>query len=108
MELVNSFVQLPVETQLAVAGLVGLLVTIAFNYLGKLAPWSVPFLSKWKEELSAGLSGLATGWLSAHLPGGDFENVSVLGVNFAVALIVALLSYGARSLYYSVRIKGAR
>jgi len=101
-----QLVALPIETQLGILGLCALVVTIVFNFIGTKAPWSIPFLEKWKEEISAALSGLVTGWLSVNLPGGAFESASIAGVNFVVALLVALLAYGTIHLFRVVKIKG--
>lgn len=100
-------VTLPPETQIALAGLVGLVVTLIFNAISIRLPWTAPFLTKWKEEITAALAGVVTGWLSAHLPGGAFEQASLYALNFVIALIVAVLAYGGIVLAKSFRIKSA-
>lgn len=102
------FVALPVETQIGIAGLVGLLVTLLFNVIAAKLPWTTPFLSRWKEELTALLAGVVTGWLSNVLPGGAFEQASIWGVNFVIALIVAVLAYGGVAFGRTFRVKSAR
>lgn len=108
MFIIQKLVTLPAETQVAIGGLVGLLLTLLFALIGKYAPWTLPFLSKWKEELSAALAGVVVGWLSNILPGGVFTDASIFGVNFVVALLVALLSYGTLLFGRMVKAGGAR
>ncbi len=105
MNFISTVVALPAETQVALPGLVGLLVLVAFNYIGNFAPWSVPFLSKYKDEIAAALSGLFTGWLSNALPGGQWASASIGGVNFVIALIAGFLGYGALHLWRNVKEK---
>lgn len=105
--MIAYLVTFPVETQLAILGLVGLLVNLALGYLGNYAPWSVPFLQRWKDELTALIAGGLTGWLATNLPGGNFEQVSILGVNLVIALLVALLAHGVRLAFRSAKVKTA-
>ena len=105
MNFITYVVSLPPETQVGVAGLVGLLVLVAFNYIGSLAPWAVPFLSKYKDEISAALSGVFIGWLSNTLPGGQWAGASIAGVNFVIALIAGFLGYGALHFIRNVKAK---
>ncbi len=104
-ELLNTVVAFPVETQVAILGLVALVVTLAFDYIGTRVPWAVPFLMKWKEEITVALAGVLTGWLSTNLPGGVFEQASIWGVNFVVALLAALLAYGTLGVIRAARVK---
>ena len=107
-ELLNTVVAFPVETQVAILGLVALAVTLLFDFIGTKLPWAIPFLMKWKEEITVALAGVITGWLSTTLPGGVFEQASIWGVNFVVALVAALLAYGTLHLVRVARVKGAR
>ena len=100
-------VTLPADTQLAIAGLVGLVVMLVINLIGSHIPWAVPVLMKYKDEVSAVLSGALIGWLSNVLPGGAFENVSIIGINLVVALIAAWLAYGALQFARNVKAKYA-
>ena len=100
-------VTLPPETQIGVAGLVGLLVLLGFNWIGTQVPWTVPFLSKYKEEIAAALSGLAIGWLSNILPGGQWAGASIAGVNFVIALVAGFLSYGVLHFVRNLKAKQA-
>ena len=108
MNFITYVVALPPETQVALAGLVGLVVMVVFNYIGTQLPWSVPFLSKYKDEISAALSGVFIGWLSNVLPGDKWAGVSIAGVNFFIALVVAVLGYGALHLVRMILIKTSK
>ncbi len=107
MNFITYVVSLPPETQVALAGLVGLIIVLVFNYISTLAPWSVPFLSKYKDEISAALSGVFIGWLSNLLPGGAWAGTSIAGVNFVIALISGFLAYGALHFVRNVKSKQA-
>jgi VIT1/CCC1 family predicted Fe2+/Mn2+ transporter len=104
-ELLTNVVAFPVETQLGILGLVGLALTLLFNFIGAKLPWTIPLLMKYKEEITIILAGLVTGWLSTILPGGVFEQASIWGVNFVVALLTAVLSYGVIKLTRNVKAK---
>ena len=85
-------VDLPVDTQIAIGGVVLAILGLAIKYLTIYVPWLGDFLNKYKEEWALAVSGALITWLSNTLPGGEYEGVSILGVQLVVAIIVLVLT----------------
>ncbi len=84
-----QFVQLPDATRLGVTAIVVALVGLAFNYIGGLLPWSKPFLSKYKEEISVTLAAAVVGFIENALPSA-YPDISILVVQLILAALAAV------------------
>jgi hypothetical protein len=88
--LVQSFVQLPDAIRLGITALVIAVVGLVFMKIGELFPWAIPFLTKYKEEISLVLAGALIGWIENALPGGAYENISLLVVQIVLAVLALI------------------
>lgn len=82
------FVSLPEPQRIAITTLFVAAVGWLFAYIGSFAPWSVPFLEKYKMEISLALSAAFIGWLENLLPSA-YPEISILVVELVLALIAA-------------------
>lgn len=87
----QGFVALPDNIQVSITGLVVAVVAFAFNWVIGIAPW-LKFLRAYEQEWSLALSALVISWLQNLLPTG-YEDVSIKGVAFLLALIFAFVPY---------------
>lgn len=83
-----SFVPLPDAERTAFTALVVALVAWVFALIGNYVPWSVPFLEKYKMEISLALSGALIGWIENLLPSA-YPEISVLVVQLILAIFAA-------------------
>lgn len=86
----NWFVELPGETQLAIIGLVVVLVDLAVTALISYVPW-LDFLERYKEEWGLTLGALAVEMIQNWLPG-QYPEASVLAVQLVLAIIAIVMA----------------
>jgi len=86
---VAQFVQLPDATRLGITAIVVAVVGLAFAWIGGKLPWTVPFLSKYKEEISLALSASVIGWIENALPSA-YPDISILFVQLILAVLAAV------------------
>jgi len=70
---VAQFMQLPDATRLGITAVVIAVVGLAFAWIGGKLPWTVPFLSKYKEEISL-----------------TYPEISILVVELVLAVLTAV------------------
>lgn len=91
-----NFVEFPVELQSAVIGLVVALFALIVDYLiGILPPafgWLGDFLKRYQQEWALAAGAALLELLQNVLPTG-FEDVSIKGVAFVLALIAVFVPY---------------
>ena len=83
-------VDLPGSTETAVVGLALSVVILLIKYAVAYFPW-LGFLKQFEQEWGVALGALIVGLLEKYLPGGEWLDVSNLGVLLAVAVISTLL-----------------
>lgn len=84
----QGFVQLPDATRLGITAVVVALVGFLFAWIGGYLPWTVPFLSKYKEEISLALAAALIGVIENALPSA-YPDVSILFVQLVLAALAA-------------------
>ena len=84
-----QFVALPDATRLAITAVVVAAVGLAFAWIGTRLPWTVPILSKYKEEVSLALSGVLIGAIENALPSA-YPEISLLVVELVLAVLAAI------------------
>ena len=99
-----QFVQLPDATRLAMTGVVVALVGLLFAKLGEYVPWSVPFLEKYKEEISLTLAAVVVGYVENALPSA-YPEISILVIQLVLAV---LASIGLFKVFGKAGVKGFR
>jgi hypothetical protein len=87
--LFQNFVPLPDASRLAITALVVAVVGLAFAKIGELIPWAVPFLSKYKEEISLALAAALIGVIENALPSA-YPEISLLVVELVLAVLAAI------------------
>ena len=91
-----QFVELPAEIQASLVGLVVALFALIVDYiLGVLPPalgWLGDFLKKYQQEWALALGSALVVWLQNVLPSG-YEDVSIKGITFILALIAAFVPF---------------
>ena len=98
----NWFVELPSNTQIAIGTIVLVLVNLALSALAAYVPWLAEFLGRYKEEWAAGITLWLITLIQNVLPEA-YPDLSILGVQFVVALVLAMLvKYGLRKSGYMV------
>ena len=85
-----SFVELPQSVQLAIVGLVVVLVDLGVTALIAYAPW-LAFLEAYKEEWGLALGALAVTVLQNWLPGGEYTQISILAVQLILAILAVVM-----------------
>jgi hypothetical protein len=91
------FVELPSNTQLAIGGIVLAAFNLLIQYVLAYVPWLAEFVGKYKGEWASALTVALLSWLQNVLPGGEYADVSVLGVQLVVAIVLVVLAkYGLR------------
>jgi hypothetical protein len=85
------FIDLPAPTEGAILGIVLAVLTLAIQFLASYVPWLAAFLEQYKQEWAIALTGALVLALEAWLPGGDWADVSILGVQIVVAVLVIAL-----------------
>lgn len=83
------FVPLPDATRLAITAVVVAVVGLAFAWIGGKLPWTVPFLSKYKEEVSLALAAAVIGFVENALPSA-YPDISILVVELVLAVLAAI------------------
>jgi hypothetical protein len=86
---VAQFVQLPDATQLGITTIVIAVVGLAFVWIGGKFPWTVPFLTKYKEEISLTLAAGLIGVIENALPSA-YPEISILVVELVLAVLAAV------------------
>lgn len=86
----NWFVELPSDTQLAIVGLVVILVDLAVTAAIAYVPW-LAFLEKYKEEWGLALGALAVEAVQNWLPGA-YPEASILAVQLVLAVIAIVMA----------------
>jgi hypothetical protein len=86
----NWFVELPSDTQLAVVGLIVVLVDLAVTALISYVPW-LAFLEEYKEEWGLMLGAVAVEAVQNWLPS-QYPEASVLAVQLVLAIIAIVLA----------------
>jgi len=84
-----QFVQLPDATRLGITAVVIAVVGLAFAWIGGQLPWTVPFLSKYKEEISLTLAAALIGLIENALPSA-YPEISILVVELVLAVLAAV------------------
>jgi hypothetical protein len=85
------FVQLPDALKASIVGLFVALFALGFDFLIGKIPW-LEFLRKYQQELAVSLSAAFITWLENFLPSG-YEDVSIKGIAFLLALIFVFVPY---------------
>jgi len=88
---VQGFVQLPAEQQAAITGLFIALFALGFDWLIGFAPW-LEWFRQYREPWAIAASLAFTTWLQNILPTG-FEDISIKGVGFILAIFAAVIPY---------------
>ena len=86
---VAQFVQLPDVTRLGITAVAVAVVGLAFAWIGGKLPWTIPFLSKYKEEISLTLSAALIGWIENALPSA-YPDISILFVQLVLAVFATI------------------
>jgi len=86
---VAQFVQLPDATRLGITAVVIAVVGLAFAWIGGQLPWTVPFLAKYKEEISLTLAAALIGLIENALPSA-YPEISILVVELVLAVLAAV------------------
>ena len=90
MDFLNfNFVPLPDASRLAITAIVISVVGLAFAKIGELLPWTIPFLSKYKEEISLSLAAALIGLIENALPSA-YPDISLLVVELVLAVLAAI------------------
>lgn len=84
----QSFVPLPEAERLGITALVVAAVGWAFTLIGSYLPFTVPFLVKYKDEVSVSLSALLVGFIENALPAA-YPDLSILVVQLVLAAVAA-------------------
>lgn len=84
-----SFVELPANVQLAVVGLVVVLVNLAVTAAIAYVPW-LAFLEQYKEEWGLALGALAVTSIQNWLPT-QYPEASVLAVQLVLAILAIVM-----------------
>lgn len=84
-------IDLPTNTEVLIGGLVMALLGLLVNWVAAYVPWLGVFLEKYKTEWGVTLAALFVGYLETNLPGGEYAELSVLGVQLVVAAILLAL-----------------
>ena len=92
--MINSFVALPAEAQIAIQALIGALVVFVIQWVIARVPF-LAFLAAYAQEWGMLLSAVVLDALQNALPTG-YEDASIKGVLFLLALIGTFYKY-ARS-----------
>lgn len=88
---VQGFVALPGEMQAAITGLFIAAFALGFDWVIGRVSW-LAFLRRYQSELAVLAATGFTAWLQNILPTG-YEDVSIKGVGFVLALIAAVIPY---------------
>lgn len=104
MELIQSFVQLPEASQLAITTLVVALVGLLFSFIGTKLPWTSPFLAKYQQEISLAAAAAVVGFVENALPSA-YPEVSILVVQLLLAVLAAI---GVFKVLSKAGVKGIR
>ena len=86
---VQGFVQLPDAERLAITTLVVAVLGLVFAKIGELFPWTSPFITKYKMEISLALAAAVVGWIEAALPSA-YPVISILVVQLILAVFAAI------------------
>ena len=84
-----NFVELPPDTQLAVAAFVAVAVDLLVTALISYAPW-LGWLADYKEEWAKVAAAFVLGLLQNALPGGEWTQVSILAVQLILAVLAVV------------------
>ena len=95
----NWFVELPTGVQVQIGILATALLNIALSVVITYVPWLGDFLGRYKDEWAAAITLWMVTLIQNALPEA-YPDVSVLGVQFLVALALAMLAK------YALRKKG--
>ena len=107
MPTVAGFVELPDNLKASITGLVIALVGLLFDFvIGILPTWIGVFLRQYQEAWAIALSAAFVTWLQNFLPSG-FEDLSIKGVAFLLALVFVFVPYiVARKAFVKRRVRG--
>src|SRR3989304_2573159 len=86
---VAQFVQLPDATRLGITAVVIAVSGLAFAWVGGQLPWTVPFLAKYKGEISLTLAAALIGLIGNALPSPS-PAISILVVELGLAVLAAV------------------
>ena len=86
---VAGFVQLPDAQRLVITAIVVAVVGLLFAKIGEALPWTVPFLTKYKEEISLALAAVVIGFIENALPSA-YPEISLLVVELVLAVLAAI------------------
>lgn len=100
----QGFVQLPDATRISITALVVAVLGLVFAKIGQLFPWSVPFLTKYKEEISLALAAATVGVIENVLPGA-YPEPSILFVQLVLSVLAAI---GLFKVFAKSGVKGFR
>jgi len=100
----QGFVQLPDATRVAITALVVAVLGLLFAKIGSLFPWSVPFITKYKEEISLALAAASVGVIENALPSA-YPEPSILFVNLVLSVLAAI---GLFKVFAKSGVKGFR
>ena len=84
-----QFVQLPDATRLGITAVFIAVVGLAFVWIGGKFPWTIPFLTKYKEENSLTLAAALIGLIENALPSA-YPEISILVVELVLAVLTAV------------------
>lgn len=84
-----QFVQLPEAERLAITTLVVAVLGLVFAKIGELFPWTVPFISKYKMEISLALAAVVVGFIENALPSA-YPEISILFIQLVLAVLAAV------------------
>jgi len=92
-QLSATFVPLPDTERVAITALVVAALGWVFAYIATKFPWSTPFVSKYKMEISLAIAGAVVGVIENALPSA-YPEVSVLFIQLALAVFAAVGLFG--------------
>jgi len=89
--MLQGFVELPADAQVAITALVTAVIAFALEWLIKSVPW-LAFLKAYAAEWGLALSAVLLDVIQNALPTG-YEDVAIKGVLFVLALIGAFVKF---------------
>ena len=84
-----QFVQLPDAERLGITTLIVAVVGLIFGKIAQYIPWTQPFLTKYKEEISVSLAAAVVGFIENALPSA-YPEISILVVQLLLAALAAV------------------
>lgn len=85
----NNFVPLPDAEKTGITAIVVTLLALVLGWIGTKLPWTLPLITRFKEEITVSLSALIIGLVQNALPGA-YPEISILVVQLVIAAFGAI------------------